>query len=226
MSERREEGIILKSTPFKEADRIVIVFTPNQGVLSLIVKHLSKNRPAMINLTTPLCRGEFIFKTGRSHLHRFIDGTIFDLHLPLRQSYERLECGAKMLNAILTSQMPEKSAPSLYALLITYLKHLENSPSPITLWASFQLKLLKHEGLLAIDTTCLACRQTPALRIVEGESRCVKCCDALSFPFTQKEWETLILLFHARQFKALFDLEISPTLIQGIEALYKSRLGT
>ena len=108
MSERREEGIVLKSTPFKDADRIVTVFTPNQGVLSFIVKRLSKNRPAMVNLTTPLCRGEFIFKTGRSQLHRFIDGTILDLHLPLRQSYERLDYGAKMLSAILTSQMPQE----------------------------------------------------------------------------------------------------------------------
>ncbi len=42
--------------------------------------------------------------------------------------------------------MPGKSAHRLYALLTTYLKKLPNSSLPETLWASFQLKLLKHEG--------------------------------------------------------------------------------
>ena len=184
MNERQVEGVVLKSIPFKESDRILSVFTPNRGIISLFVKRLSKSRLSILNLTSPLCRGEFVFRKGRSDLYRFIDGTIIDLHLKVRRSYKHLKCAGKMLNAILTSQMPGKSAPALYALLISYLKHLSDFSDPIVLWASFQLKLLKHEGLLAIDETCLSCSKAQALRIIDGESRCIKCADTLSFPFS------------------------------------------
>lgn len=222
MSEKRVEGIVLKSIPFKESDRILSVFTPNRGIISLFVKRLSKSRPSMVNLTSPLCRGEFVFRKGRSDLYRFIDGTIVDLHLSLRRSYKHLQCAGKMLNAILTSQMPGKSAPALYALLVTYLKHLSDFPDPEVLWASFQLKLLKHEGLLALDETCLSCSKEKASRIVEGESRCVKCADALSFPFSKEEWKILMHLFYTKQFEILKSFKIDSALTQGIETIYSS----
>ncbi|MCB1073889.1 MAG: DNA repair protein RecO, partial [Chlamydiia bacterium] len=74
MNEKRVEGIVLKAIPFKESDRILSIFTPDRGIISLFVKRISKSRPAMVNLTTPLCRAEFVFRKGRSDLYRFIDG--------------------------------------------------------------------------------------------------------------------------------------------------------
>jgi DNA repair protein RecO (recombination protein O) len=225
MHEKRVEGIVLKAIPFKESDRILSIFTPDRGIISLFVKRISKSRPAMVNLTTPLCRAEFVFRKGRSDLYRFIDGSILDLHLNLRQSYKHLEYGAKMLGAISTSQMPGKAAPSLYLLLLTYLKQLATFPDLPTLWASFQLKLLKHEGLLALEKSCSVCGKE-ALRIVEGESRCTECVDNLSFPFSKKEWEHLLLLFHAKQFDTFKHLRVDPVLIKGIDALYMSRIAS
>lgn len=224
MSEKQSEGIVLKSIPYKDSDRILSVFTPDRGVISLYVGRISKSRPAMVNLTTPLCRAEFIFRKGRSDLHRFVDGTILDLNLKLRRSYQQLEYAGKMLNAILTSQMPGKSAPALYVLLTNYLKRLSDFPRLDALWASFQLKLLKHEGLLSIETACNKCQQKKASHIVEGESRCTSCASEQSYPFGKDEWRTLLQLFEAKQFDSFKDLKIDPILMQGIEALYHSRM--
>lgn len=224
MDEKRVEGIVLKATPFKEADRILNLFTKEGGVISLYVRRLSKNKPALVNLTTPLCRAEFVFSKGRSDLYRFIDGTIIDMHLELRRSYKHLEVAGKMLQAIASSQMPGKASPELYALLATYLKHLPNFSDANSLWSSFMLKLLKYEGLLALDTKCNLCGKS-ASRIVEGESRCVGCADGYSFPFAHEEWETLITLFHAKQFDQIQGLTLEPPFLQTIEALYQSQIG-
>ena len=99
MNEEKTEGIVLKAIPFKENDRILSLFTPDRGVMSLYVRGLSKKKPALVNLTTPLCRAEYHFRKGRSDLYRFIDGTILDLHLPMRRSYHHLErCSKLSLN--------------------------------------------------------------------------------------------------------------------------------
>jgi len=224
VNEKRVEGIVLKSIPFKEADRIVSVFTPNRGIMSLYVGGLSKSRPAKLNLTTPLTRGEFVFRKGRSDLHRFIDGTIIDLNLKLRRSYTHLEIGGKMVSAISNSQMPGKSAPALYALLTSFLKNIPDFTDPTPLWAAFQLKLLRHEGLLALQERCNACLHAPALRIVEGESRCITCASAHSFPFSKEEWALLLLLFNAKQFQSLKELSTPPLFIESIETLFSSRI--
>ncbi len=222
MSEERSEGIVLRAIPHKESDRILTLFTPDRGVMSLYVRGLSRTRPALVNLTTPLCRAEFVFRKGRSDLYRFIDGTILDMHLSLRKSYSLLEIGGKMALTILNSQLPGKSAEGLYILLTSFLKVLPKASHPETLWATFQLKFLKAEGLLAVAPTCLNCQKAPATRIVDGESRCVGCSDGMSFPFSQEEWEQLLLLFHVRQFQPLLYLELAPSLLKGIETIYTS----
>ena len=44
MEEQKVEGIVLKTVPFKENDRILTLYTPQQGVMSLYVQGLSKKK--------------------------------------------------------------------------------------------------------------------------------------------------------------------------------------
>jgi|JI10StandDraft_1071094.scaffolds.fasta_scaffold12071_2 DNA repair protein RecO (recombination protein O) len=190
MEEQKVEGIVLKTVPFKENDRILTLYTPQQGVMSLYVQGLSKKKPALTNLATPLCRGEYLFRKGRSDLHKFFDGTILDLHLPLRKSYTHLQVGGKILQTIHETQLPGKSSPALYALLVSYLKKLGDATFPETLLASFHLKLLKHEGVLSLE----------------------------NLPSSLDE-KTIHILTTTRQFEPLLDLELPPSLLKGIDAL-------
>lgn len=224
MSQQQQqvEGIVLKAIPYKENDRILTIFTSESGAMSLYVRGASKNKLSLMNLTTPFCRAEFIFRKGQSDLYRFIDGTILDLHLPLRKSYQHMACGGKMLGSILRSQMPGKSAHHLYRLLLSFLKKLPDFSHPETAWASFQLKLLKHEGLLSITEKCPLCKNAPASQILGGESRCKTCAPAQSFSFLEEEWALLHVLFTARSFNFLIDLQLKSSLMQKIDALYES----
>lgn len=220
MNNKKTEGIVLKVVPFKENDRILSLFTPDFGVMSLYVRSLSNKKSALANLTTPLCRGEFVFRIGRSELYRFVDGTILDLHLGVRRSYAHLECAGKMVQAILKSQMSGKRSKKLYQLLSSYLKHLSKSSFPETFWASFALKLLKHEGLLFLDDLCLSCRKEKASSLYDGESQCSQCSDPMSLSFSTFDWKVLQILFHTRSFDPLFNLELPSSLTAAINTLF------
>lgn len=217
MTEKNTEGIVLRAIPFKENDRILTVFSPDKGIFSLYVRGLSKNKTTLSNLCSPFCKGEFVFRKGRNDLHRFVDGTILDLHLELRTSYRHMECGGKMLQAIRETQLPGKGAEGLYRLLQTFLKKLPSLPYPETAWTSFHLKLLKHEGQLFIQETCGACKEKVACSLDQGESRCTDCMGGLGIAFLEDEWTFLRSLSDTRSFELIESLELPPSFLKSIE---------
>lgn len=148
MKEEKTEGIVLRAFAYRENERILTVFTQEAGLISLIVKRLSSS---LLSLASPFCRSEFLYRKGNTDLFRFLDGTPIDYHLFLREKLSHLDSASALAQAILSSQMPHKPAPALYALLLSYLKHLPQFAQPSPLLSSFYLKTLLHEGLYSAD---------------------------------------------------------------------------
>ncbi len=195
----KTEGIVLRSQDYKERHRLITLFTP-QGLISLIVKSISRKNTRLLSLTTPFCHGEYHFRRGQSELLRFLDGTILDDHFHLRQSLASLQTAGALANAILTSQMASKPAPALFALYRSFHNQVPHFSDPTILLASFQLKLLKHEGLFAIDAPCE------------------------TLPFSPTEWDTILSLDAVQQFSALRNLNVPPPLAQKIQTLFRLSL--
>jgi DNA repair protein RecO (recombination protein O) len=223
MNEKKTEGIVLRSQEFKEHHRIITLFSP-QGLISLIVKSVSRKNTRLLALTTPFSYGEFIYHQGRSELFRLHDGTVFDAHLILRQSLKSLQTAGALANAILSSQMAGKPAPALFLLYKSYHKQVPCFDDPAPLLASFYLKLLKHEGLLSISPHCTSCAGTPANLLHNGESICSQHPIEHAMHFSSSEWETLLSLDGAQQFSALRTLSLSPFFSEKINTLFHSRL--
>ncbi len=187
MREERAEGIVLKTFDYKENERIITIFTPEEGVITLIVKHIKNQNK--IALTTPFCQAEFLFIKGKSDLFKLQDGTILNDHHFLRASLAHIQAAAEMVKLILKSQLPGKPAPKLYALLLAYLSHLPHFEDTSSLIGSFYLKLLTHEGLLSWESSPV-------------------------FPFqvTDIEWDVLKQLALTRSFKEMQTVVLNPEL--------------
>jgi DNA repair protein RecO (recombination protein O) len=222
MQEEKTEGIVLRSQDYKERHRIITLFSP-QGLISLIVKNISRKNARLLSLTTPFSHGEYVYQYGKSDLFNYCDGTLLDDHLHLRQSLKSLKAAGTLANAILASQMAGKPAPALFALYRSYHKQIRHFDEPAPLLASFFLKLLKHEGLISISLQCANCGTAPALCLSSGESFCSQHTEAGSIAFSPAEWEMLLALEQVQQFSALRTLELSPSLTHKIQALFLSR---
>lgn len=149
--EQRSEGIVLRSIPFKEHDRIITVFMQEAGVVSLLVKKAHRQRA----LISPFCQGEFLYVKGKTDLYQFRDGTALEEHYALRSSLAYLSAAGEMIQAILQSQLPGKAAPDLYALLAACMRQIPLCDHPFRLITSFRLKLLTHEGVLSWENASL-----------------------------------------------------------------------
>jgi|GEM_PF-2464476 len=203
MKESKCEGIVLKSYPFKEEQRIIHLFTPDQGVIHLITRNLSLKKPQHVNLATPLCRGHYVYRKNRSALCTFVDGSILNLHLPLRSSLRLLKLSGLMLQTIHTTQLPEKPHPQLYHLLRAYLEKLPLSPE--SLWLSFQFKLLKYEGQFFFDK--------PYIRLAQG-----------MYQLTESEWPYFLTLVEGRAFSVLCQLHLPVSFKKRMEDLLQAEM--
>jgi DNA repair protein RecO (recombination protein O) len=224
MYEEKTEGIVLRSQDYQERNRIVTLFTP-QGMLSLVIRGISKKNSRLLSLSTPFCYGEYVYHRGSSELLSFRDGTVLDDHFDLRQSWKSLQTAGALAGAILTSQMVGKPAPALFALYKSYqdqASHFENSE---VLLASFYLKLLKHEGLLSISPHCLVCKSPSPLFLHEGESLCSKHHGIQEdFSFTCAEWAMLLNLEGSLRFSSLRNLNFPLPFFQKIKTLFHASI--
>lgn len=133
-------GLLLQSIPYLGQKKILKIFTPEQGLISLF---------ATTTKLAPFCLAEWVYRKSSKEIHTLQDSTLLDPLLELRSDYNTLTAAGLIAQDLLRTQLPGKHAPDLYALTCLYLKKLPTNPQMFA--ASFRLKLLLHEGLLSSD---------------------------------------------------------------------------
>ncbi len=216
--QKTEEGVLLQTIPYLRDQRIIKVFTETHGLISLLVP-----KKSLHFLTDPFLIGEWIYEKGKNDLYRLIDGTVTDSLSHLRIEFSFLQAAGEIAQDLLKTQYPEKKGKDLYRLVTVYLKKLKNPLFPTTLLASFRLKLLLHDGLLAFERKCNQCDKKASL-IERGESLCEEHVSLDSVAFSPAEWEILETLLTVRQFQQIEKTEVSEVLGRKIKNLFESSL--
>jgi DNA repair protein RecO (recombination protein O) len=146
----RVPGIVLHTLPFKENDIIFSIFSP-EGIIKLYAKGGASQKRGLKPLLTPLTCAEFVYKEGRSELLQCLEGSPIQHYLHLRSNLRSLEAACHMLTTIQKSQLPGKPAPHLYHLLVYSLEKIPDVEDPWTLAISFQMKVMRHDGLWSFE---------------------------------------------------------------------------
>jgi len=147
MEEIQTTAIILRSLPFRDHQKIISAFSKELGMIGLIIKGLSSKKSLKLPFCEPFCEAELVLSKKGGDLFLFKEGSVIDLHLPLRNDLAYIKTSSLMAKAILGSQLPEKPSPSLYTFLTAVLRRIPTASCQKTLLACFYLKLLKHEGI-------------------------------------------------------------------------------
>jgi len=151
MEKMRTEGVIVNAFAFKDFDRIIHVFTPDDGLIKLVVKGAFSTKQGKGNTSAPLTHVEVIYTAGNSELGLCREISVLNHFLGLRKQLPILQAACDMLQAVASTQQPGKASPALYQLLTAYLAQLPKAVDPQAILASFRLKTLRHEGLLDIE---------------------------------------------------------------------------
>ncbi len=216
MIEEKTPGVLLQAIPYLGRKRILKVFTPEEGLVTLMAKASLSSA-----FSAPFCIAEWVFLKGSREIHSLQDASLIDGLLDLKKDFATLSAAGSMAQDLLRSQLPGKKGNALYSLLCACLAKLPTFANPQILAASFRLKLLVHEGLLSLQPDCSVCG-APASRLQQGESFCSSHAPHTGFSFSSSDWETLLHLAYSRQFSQLQNLPAAP--VQQIELLFRERI--
>ncbi len=135
--EFRFKGVVIGEFAYGEKDRIVSLFTP-QGLYKAIEKFGKKHNVSNFSII------EGLLVEGRSELFKLKEVKVTKTFLNIRENYDAIEAALKMGDAIMKTQLGDKSAENLYLIFIGFLERLEKNPTAYM--TSFLLKLMVNEG--------------------------------------------------------------------------------
>ncbi len=215
MEYRQTEGIVLICTPFQERHVIATLFTADLGLARFFVGGGHSQLSA-------LSRVECLYRDrGGSTLLQLKEWTLLDPYLILREELGTLERASFLGQKLLQSQLPLKPAPALYNLLLLYLAYAPLAINSATFTTSFLIKLLKHDGLLALPERCMECEAPlQAAALIRGEAFCQAHAPSWSPLFSQDEMRDLRTLAGARSMREVLDVRMEDSFRLKVERLF------
>ena len=203
-------ALLLRSVRHLGQSCILQVLTVERGLISLFA-----NQRIDESLKTPFFWGEWVFHDRGQNLHHVKEASALELFENLKQNYASLTTAGQMARLLLQTQLPEKKADGAVALSLSYFRQLEHFEDPAILLASFQLKLLAHEGLLYLSPVCNRCGARTS-HLFHGESVCTEHAPAQSHPFCIDQEG---ILLHCRTFSELKRLSLTAAVVQKINCI-------
>lgn len=172
-------AVVLRAKSLEEFDRLVVLLTADQGVVTAYAKGARRQKGAMASATEQLAFSSF--QLFRSRDRTFVDKAEAEaLFFHIRQDMDRLAL-ASYFCQLCEELIPEGDTQDGYLrLLVNTLTLLDRGSLPLDqLKAVFELRLLTMSGYMPDLVACAACGEPPSGEIhfapVSGVIFCGDC---------------------------------------------------
>ena len=155
------EGIVLRVTDLAEHDRIVSIFTRDEGLVQAVVKGARKPKSRLSAVTQPLTRATFQLFRGRS-LDRVTQVALKTSHPGLMLDYRKMVY-AGFLSEMVSEIMPEREKhEDMFDFFARVLLCLEerDDPWPVAAWG--QMGIVGRAGFAPSLERCAICGAVPS----------------------------------------------------------------
>lgn len=156
MAIRHDQGIVLRSYPFGESDRVVIILSPNHGKLRTVAKGVRKTKSRFGGRLEPLTHVDLVLYEGRN-LDTITQVSVIEAFPHVRMDLERVGIAGAMLNAVDAVAQENESAHRLFLLLHRGFRVLDSGPADPGLLTAFYLKLAALVGIAPSLGDCASC---------------------------------------------------------------------
>jgi DNA repair protein RecO (recombination protein O) len=158
------EAVVLRSFRLGEADRILHLYTQDQGRVGAVAKGVRKTKSRFGGRLEPFSHVELVLHQGRGDLDTVTGASLVRSHDRIRSEPYRLQVGMIGLEAMLKLFTEQEANEKAFTALTRFLDALDEVPlqrgsraalDPVVL--SFQLKLLWVSGYMPHLETCVEC---------------------------------------------------------------------
>ena len=152
----------MRSYPFGEADRVVVLLSPNRGKLRTVAKGVRKTKSRFGGRLEPFTHVDLVLYEGRNL--DTITQVAFIEHFPhLRVDLDAVDPAGTMVEASDAVAQEDQTSIRLFLLLQRGLRALESGMRGNDLITSYLLKLADVVGVAPSLSSCAACGRSDGL---------------------------------------------------------------
>ncbi|MGL4873134.1 MAG: DNA repair protein RecO [Clostridium sp.] len=159
MSLVKTSGVIIKSTDYKENDKIVWIYTKDFGKITAIAKGAKKSKSKLFSVTGSLCYSDYMLFKGKG-MYNLQEGKIINSFKGLMNNLDKLTYASYISELIDICINDSEKNDILYLEFVKTLYLLDTDAIDYELLIrSFELKLLKETGYWINLDNCAVCRK-------------------------------------------------------------------
>ncbi len=162
MGLRHDQGIVLRGYPFGDADRVVVLLSPNRGKLRAVAKGIRKTKSRFGGRLEPFTHVDLVVYEGRSLDTITAVSTIEAFHR-LRQDLDSVVAAGTMVEVADIVAQENESSVRLFLLLQRGLRALDCGELHPDLTAAFLLKAAEVVGMAPSLVNCAGCGRPDGL---------------------------------------------------------------
>ena len=177
MALRHDQGIVLRSYPLGESDRIVVLLSPNHGKVRAVAKGVRKTKSRFGGRLEPFSHVDLVLYEGRN-LDTITQASVIEAFPRLRSDLDRVLAAGTMVEVVDAVTQEAESAVRAFLLLQRGLKVLERGEAHPDLIASFLLHMAEVVGVAPALDHCAGCGSTDHVQrfsFPEGGVMCERC---------------------------------------------------
>ncbi len=196
MAIRHDQGIVLRSFPFGEADKVVVLLSPNHGKLRTVAKGIRKTKSRFGGRLEPFSHVDLVLYEGRN-LDTITQVSMIEPYHELRSDLDRVVAAGTMVEVADAVAQENESSVRLFLLLQRGLRALDAAPAHDDLVTAFLLKAAETIGVAPALDQCAGCGRTDQLTrfsFSAGGVLCERCRTAGAYALREGLVEYLALL--------------------------------
>ena len=153
---------MLRGYPFGEADKVVVLLSPNRGKVRAVAKGVRKTKSRFGGRLEPFTHVDVLLYEGRN-LDTITQVSVVEAYSHIRTDLDRVLAGGTMVEAIDAVAQEEAGSHRQFLLLQRGLRALEAGPVHPDLVSAFLLKLAGLVGVAPSLGGCAECGATDNL---------------------------------------------------------------
>ncbi|WDV44517.1 DNA repair protein RecO [Clostridiaceae bacterium M8S5] len=151
------EGVVLKETKYSESDKILTIFTKENGKIQGIAKGARKQKNKLFSSTQLLTVSNFVVYRGRN-MHTINQGDMIKTYSSVREDLDRLTYAMYVLQLVDASVPINEQNIKVYNLLLKTLEVLSKTTEGyIKIILAFELKHMSFIGYKPNTKRCCEC---------------------------------------------------------------------
>lgn len=172
----KTKGLVIKEQPYKEQDKILTIFTEDEGKIQCIARGVRRQKSGLLASTQIFAYSEFVYYPGKNF--GIINQTnLIEAFYPLRTDLTKMALASYLLDLINNGFEFYQRSPEILKLLLHVLFYISGNKAKndLILVGAFQMKLISYLGYCPGVSSCMVCKCEKELVVFSIENHGVLC---------------------------------------------------